>query len=99
VIAAGAYCLSTHCLGDLGALFKKEAATKDQDDELPARDDTGKVHGELPKAEDLDKCSAGALEQLLDELEDSVEQRISVTSQLGAEPKHGQRQGREQELI
>jgi hypothetical protein len=58
VITGGTYCIKTHCLGDLGAMFKKEAATKDKDDELPIEDCTGKVYGKLPKIEELDRYSA-----------------------------------------
>jgi hypothetical protein len=66
---------------------------------LPALDRTGKVHGPLPKAKDLDKYSTDELRQLLAELRQSVQQRIRRTVALGPDRAHGQRQGAEQALI
>ena len=66
---------------------------------LPALDATGKVHGVLPKIKDLAKYSADELSVLLQELKQSVQKRIEVTSKLGRDKAHGQRQGAEQDLI
>lgn len=66
---------------------------------LPSLDQTGKVHGELPSASELENYSSEELEQLRDELQQSVEQRIRVTTQLGSDKPHGERQAAEQELI
>ena len=66
---------------------------------LPKLDSTGKVHGKLPKAKDLGKYSKEELQILRQELKASVQQRIKVTSRLGRDKAHGQRQGNEQNLI
>jgi len=66
---------------------------------LPSIDATGKLHGVLPKAKDLIKYSKDELGILLDELTLSVQKRIKVTSKLGRDRAHGQRQGAEQDLI
>jgi hypothetical protein len=67
--------------------------------ELPSLDSTGKVHGDLPKAEDLGRYSGEELTQLQQELRQSVKKRIEVTNRLGPEKKHGERQAAEQQLI
>lgn len=72
----------------------EEIATK-----LPFLDATGKVHGTLPKVKDLINYSKEDLKILLKELKSSVQKRIEVTSQLGRDRPHGQRQGAEQDLI
>ena len=66
---------------------------------LPSLDATGKVHGVLPRIKDLPKYSKGELKTLLKELRFSVQQRIKVTSKMGRDKAHGQRQGAEQDLI
>lgn len=66
---------------------------------LPSLDSTGKVHGILPKVKDLSKFSKEELEILRDQLKQSVQQRIKVTSKLGRDKGHGQRQAAEQQLI
>ncbi len=66
---------------------------------LPSLDATGKVHGTLPKVKDLVKYSKEELEILLKELRQSVQKRIEVTSKMGRDRGHGQRQGAEQDLI
>ena len=68
-------------------------------DELPVLDSTGKVHGELPKPADLGRYSPDDLRQLQGDLEQSVQERIRKTSDLGPDRAHGQRQGAEQDLI
>ena len=67
--------------------------------ELPKLDATGKVHGMLPHIKDLIKYSKEDLKILLKELRLSVQRRIEVTSKLGRDRAHGQRQGAEQDLI
>jgi RHS repeat-associated protein len=67
--------------------------------ELPARDSTGKVHGELPTPADLREHSTDDLKQFQEELKGSVGRRIDVTSQLGPDKAHGERQAAEQRLI
>lgn len=66
---------------------------------LPALDRTGKVHGVLPKIKDLGRYSIEELKILAQELRKSVQQRIKVTSRMGRDKAHGQRQGAEQDLI
>jgi RHS repeat-associated protein len=66
---------------------------------LPVLDATGKVHGLLPKPKDFDNYSKEELQILLDELKQSVQKRIDVTSKIGRDRAHGQRQGAEQDLI
>lgn len=66
---------------------------------LPALDRTGKVHGVLPKVKDLAKYSKDELKILAQQLKKSVQQRIKVTSRMGRDRAHGQRQGAEQDLI
>ena len=66
---------------------------------LAKLDVTGKVHGALPKVKDLAKYDKEELGILLGELKQSVQKRIEVTTKLGREVKHGQRQGEEQKLI
>jgi hypothetical protein len=66
---------------------------------LPVLDATGKVHGILPKVADFGQYSKEELEILLKELKESVQKRIEVTSVIGRDRAHGQRQGAEQDLI
>ncbi|MBN9352261.1 MAG: hypothetical protein J0H55_16395 [Chitinophagaceae bacterium] len=66
---------------------------------LPTLDATGKVHGDLPKVKDLANYSKEELQTLLGELKQSVKKRIKVTSKMGRDRAHGQRQGAEQDLI
>lgn len=67
--------------------------------ELPARDNTGKVHGDLPTPADLREYPTEELEHFQQELQGSVGERIKATSQLGPDKKHGERQAAEQRLI
>jgi hypothetical protein len=62
-------------------------------------DATGKVHGPLPNPNDLAQYHPEDLEKLLQELEQSVQERISKTAQLGSDPQHAARQAQEQQLI
>ncbi len=66
---------------------------------LPSLDATGKVHGTLPKVKELGRYSKDELRILYQELKQSVQQRIKVTSRMGRDRPHGQRQGAEQDLI
>ena len=81
-----------------GAGMIKNAAKKGKK-ALPALDATGKVHGALPKIKDLGRYSKDELQILLQDLRQSVQQRITVTSRMGRDRAHGQRQGAEQDLI
>src|ERR1700733_682115 len=80
-------------------MIKPSTVIKVVDEVLPSMDATGKVHGILPKVEDFAKYSRDELTILLKVLKQSVKQRIKVTSQLGRDKAHGQRQGAEQDLI
>jgi hypothetical protein len=71
----------------------------EESENLPSLDSTGKVHGELPRSEDLDNHSPEDLRKLQDELRQSVGERIRTTEELGPDRGHGQRQGEEQQLI
>lgn len=66
---------------------------------LPALDATGKVHGALPKVADFGNYSKDELQILHKELKQSVQKRIEITSKMGRDKAHGQRQGAEQDLI
>lgn len=66
---------------------------------LPTLDGTGKVHGPLPRASDLPAYSREDLEILRDQLKVSTQTRIEVTTDLGRDRPHGQRQGAEQDLL
>jgi hypothetical protein len=74
-------------------------ATRGEPKELPLRDSTGKVHGELPTPSELKNYSIEELQQLQAELRQSVAQRIRYSSALGPKGNHGLRQAQEQELI
>jgi RHS repeat-associated protein len=67
--------------------------------ELPRLDSTGKVHGELPRVQDLSRYSPEELADFRAELQQSVRTRIEATVQHGRHRPHGQRQGAEQALI
>ena len=53
----------------------------------------------LPKVAHFGKYSKDELQILLKELKQSVSKRIEVTSKMGRDRAHGQRQGAEQDLI
>ena len=53
----------------------------------------------MPKVKDLAKYSRDELKILAKELRKSVKRRIKVTSRMGRDRAHGQRQGAEQDLI
>jgi hypothetical protein len=78
---------------------QEAASTARERKELPALDKTGKVHGELPKAEELGRYSNDELRQLRRELRQSVQERIRKTVEMGPHKPHGERQAAEQELI
>jgi RHS repeat-associated protein len=68
--------------------------------ELPVLDKVkGKVHGELPKVEDLPNYDRDELGRLLDILKESVKERIRKNAELGPKGGHGDRQADEQRLI
>jgi hypothetical protein len=64
-----------------------------------ALDSTGKVHGILPKLQDLAWYSRDDLEALLPQLRSSVQKRIETTVKLGADYGHNARIADEQALI
>ena len=79
-------------------------------DDLPVRDDSGKVHtnenhnypgspDRLPTAEELKGYDTDELEFFRDELTESVKKRIEANIEHGYEKKHAQRQSAEQFLI
>ena len=81
-----------------------------QKDDLPVRDDSGKVHtnenhnypgspDRLPTAEELKGYDTDELEFFRDELTESVKKRIEANIEHGYEKKHAQRQSAEQFLI
>lgn len=96
-----------HCYfaGDWAVLVHNAKAKKGCDalgsdsNPLPGIDSTGKVHGDLPKIKDLKKLSNEQLEELLQDLKQSVPRRIDVTIEKGSHRPHGARQGAEQVLI
>lgn len=84
---------------DKGGGDKKSDKATAKKKDLPTLDRTGKVHGDLPRAEDLSKYSRDELKRLRQELRESVQERIRKTSELGRDRAHGQRQAAEQQLI
>lgn len=66
---------------------------------LPGLDSTGKVHGALPSRTELDGYASDELEQFKSDLEQSVQERIRRTTELGPDKPHGERQAAEQQLI
>jgi RHS repeat-associated protein len=64
-----------------------------------ALDATGRVHGLLPNPQELGQYHPEDLQKLLDELKQSVQQRIQNTSNLGSTVGHDARQAEEQQLI
>jgi hypothetical protein len=66
---------------------------------LPGLDSTGKVHGALPSVEDLGRYRLDELGTFKQDLQASVQRRIQVTTQMGSDPSHGERQAAEQALI
>jgi hypothetical protein len=61
-----------------------------QPPELPKLDATGKVHGPLPGAGDLNRYSPEELEQLSEELQQSVQERIQQTNEMDPDKAHGE---------
>jgi Pretoxin HINT domain len=86
----------TYFVSDLGFLVHNSCRDVKP---LPELDSTGKVHGELPKPQDLGKYPKEDLAQLRNELEKSAQERIRKNVELGSDKPHGQRQGQEQDLI
>ena len=82
-----------------GVLSGKAQKTANKALELPKLDSTGKVHGTLPKPQDLKQYNKDELALLRDELKQSVQQRIDKNVQMGSDPGHGERQAAEQQLI
>jgi RHS repeat-associated protein len=66
---------------------------------LPSIDATGKVHGQLPKVNELSKFSDDELRVLQGQLRQSVPTRIRTIIELGPDKAHGQRLAAEQELL
>ncbi len=87
--------------GEMSVLVHNGSAQKPKkaDDDLPTLDPTGKVHGKLPKPEDLRQYSKEELEQLMRELNQSVQERIRQTNIHGADAGHSARIAAEQQLI
>ena len=67
--------------------------------DLPVRDGTGKVHGDLPQLSDLNSYETDDLVSYRDDLERSVQTRIEKNSELGSDLGHAQRQAEEQAQI
>ena len=80
-------------------MSQEEEMAVDGPTELPTLDHKGKVHGDLPKVEDLGDYSTEELEQLKDDLQASVEERIRVNAELGPKGGHGRRQAEEQDMV
>ncbi|WP_159397966.1 hypothetical protein [Sorangium cellulosum] len=85
--------------GDSSGTSSANDSAKRQPQELPSLDATGKAHGSLPEAKDLERYSADELRQLQGELKKSVQERIRKTVELGPHKPHGERQAAEQRLI
>lgn len=70
-----------------------------QDAKWPARDASGRVHGDLPSVSDLKRYSSDDLEFILNEFENSVRYRIGNNIIYGYHEPQGRRQAQEQQLI
>ncbi|MFO0722849.1 MAG: RHS repeat-associated core domain-containing protein [Myxococcota bacterium] len=83
-----------------GSTGDKRANPKEQGlKDLPARDSTGKIHGEeLPDEEELNRHTVEELEHFLEELKGSIRERIEKNSERGADKGHSQRQAAEQQV-
>ena len=67
--------------------------------DLPQIDGTGKMHGDLPKIEDLKKnVDNDTLSDFRDNLKSSAKKRQEVTNDLGADAGHSSRQNEELDL-
>jgi len=69
--------------------------------QVPAKDDTGKLHGTLPTRKQWEKYDRSDLEQLLLDIDDSVEERARMKSthpDLSKLPTHTKRLNDELEL-
>ena len=84
---------------DLARRLGEWMAAKDAVPDLPVIDGTGKVHGPLPKREDLDLYDPEDLSDLADQLRDSIRKRIEVTERLGPDRGHTERVAAEQLLL
>jgi RHS repeat-associated protein len=85
----------TYFVGELGAWVHNTGCGP----KLPSLDRTGKVHGDLPRAQDLKKILREDLQILSGELKTSVRTRIQKNKDLGHDKAHAERQGAEQRLI
>ncbi|MCL9806905.1 hypothetical protein NAT51_15320 [Flavobacterium amniphilum] len=88
-----------HVVDDISGLYDSFSKGTHSGGDLPSIDRTGKVHGELISPKDFHKYSKEELEVLLNQLKASVQKRIKVTTKLGRDRAHGQRQGAEHDLI
>lgn len=66
---------------------------------VPQLDERGKIHGPLPRTQDLPRYSSGDLREMQRNLRLSVKQIIKQRIRLGPDRGHGQRQAAEQRLI
>ena len=69
------------------------------EEELPALDGSGKVHGDVPTPDKLRDFDSDELNDFLKDLERSVGERIDKNVEYGRDRPHGQRQGKEQDTI
>jgi hypothetical protein len=69
------------------------------DTELPTIDNTGKVHGQLPDPNDMNKFPKDKLKQFLRDLIQSVQQRQFLNDTLGVDVGHATRIQQERTLI
>lgn len=101
----GAWHEPRYLIGDVpigpGGIWKGVQALRN----LPKIDATRKVHGYLPRVKDFKNFDKGQLNNLLESLKISVQQRIKSTVLKGPKAskiqnkKHGERQSAEQDLI
>jgi len=84
---------------DVAKLKKVKECVKAKQEIKAALDATGKVHKALPKPKDFSKYHPEDLRKLMQDLKQSVQERIRVTARLGSNPGHDARQAEEQQLI
>lgn len=99
ISGAGAAAAYVGDLAKLGKYAKRLCPPRAKKEIEAALDATGKVHGPLPKPQDLSKYHPEDLVRLKDDLKKSVQERIRKTSDLGSDPNHARRQAAEQQLI
>jgi uncharacterized protein RhaS with RHS repeats len=99
ISGAGAAAAYIGDLAKLGKYAKRLCSPRAKKEIEAVLDATGKVHGPLPKPQDLGKYHPEDLVRLKEDLKRSVQERIRKTADLGSDLNHARRQADEQQLI